>query len=475
MALHLEALGPNRLVLRRQGSMRADAVVYLNETLARSFSETNALQQLADAASLPAVVSPVIGMPDIHQGFGLPIGGVMATDAESGVVSAGAVGYDINCGVRLLRTDLERQALSREKLQRLLDAVASRIPAGVGKRSRHRELLARLPELLEGGSARLVQLGYGTAEDVQATEEYGRIEGANPAALSREALERADQLGTVGGGNHFIEIGYVEAVLDADLANAFDLQQDRVTVLIHSGSRGFGHQVCTDYSRSMAEAATRHGIDLPSKGLAAAPIRSVLGKRYLEAMCCAVNFALANRQLMTHDVREAFAGALRRDWTSLGMQLVYDVAHNIAKYEEHRGRRLLVHRKGATRALPPGDPSNPQRYRATGHPVLIPGSMGTASYVAVGRPGIEETFTSANHGAGRVLSRAAARKQISQEAFAAGLAGVLHNAGSLRSIVDEAPQAYKDIDEVVETLAEIGLIGKVARLRPLAVVKGEGD
>ena len=475
MAVALQPAGKNRYRIPRQGAMRVDAVVYLNEKLYRSFDEPTALQQLMDAACLPGVVHQVVGMPDIHQGFGLPIGGVVATDARSGVVSAGAVGYDINCGVRLLRTDLHRSELGPEVLRRLMRAIEDRIPAGVGKHSRHRELMGRMPEILVGGAARLVELGYGVPEDVDATEEYGRVPGADPSRVSRQALERADQLATVGGGNHFIEIGYVEQVLDPQTARAFGLEPEAVTVLIHSGSRGFGHQVCSDYAAAMAQAAQRHGIQLPSRGLAAAPIDSPLGRDYLAAMACAINFAFANRQLMTHDLRQAFQEVLGRPWQRLGLQVVYDVAHNIAKFEEHFGRRLLVHRKGATRALPAGHPVNPQRYRALGHPVLIPGSMGTASYVAVGQPGIEETFTSANHGAGRVLSRSEARRRISRARFEESLGQVLYNVDDYRAIVDEAPDAYKDIDAVVDTLAEIGLTRKVARLRPLAVIKGEGD
>lgn len=471
----LRPLGKNRYVLERQGAMRVDAVVYLNEALFAAFSEPVALQQLADAACLPGVVHRVVGMPDIHQGFGLPIGGVVATDAASGVVSAGAVGYDINCGVRLIRTDLQASDIPRDQLRRLMQETENRIPPGVGRKSRHRELAGRIPEILMGGSARLVEMGYGVPEDVEATEEYGRVPGADPSAVSKEALERAEQLATVGGGNHFIEIGYVERVLDAGIARAFGLFEGGLTLLIHSGSRGFGHQVCSDYAGEMARAADRYGIELPSRGLAAAPIDSPLGQRYLAAMACAINFAFANRQLMTHDVRLAFEEVLRRPWQELGMRVVYDVAHNIAKFEEHFGRRVLVHRKGATRALPAGHPVNPRRYLATGHPVLIPGSMGTASYVAVGREGIEETFMSANHGAGRVLSRSAARRQISREQFEASLGQVLYNIPDYRAIVDEAPGAYKDIDAVVDTLAEIGLTRKVARLRPLAVIKGEGD
>ena len=475
VTLTLQPAGKNRYLIPRHGAMRVDALVYLNEELYRSFKEPTALQQLADAACLPGVVHRVVGMPDIHQGFGLPIGGVVATDGRSGVVSAGAVGYDINCGVRLLRSDLTREQLPEPVLRELLRAIEARIPAGVGRRSRHRELDGRIPEILVGGSARLVELGYGVPEDVEATEESGRVPGADPSRVSRAALERADQLGTIGGGNHFIEVGYVERIFDAPTARAFGLTEGCVTVLIHSGSRGFGHQVCSDYAAAMAEAARRHGIELPSRGLAAAPIDSPAGRHYLAAMACAINFAFGNRQLMTHDVREAFQEVLGRPWQQLGLALVYDVAHNIAKFEEHFGRRVLVHRKGATRALPAGHPANPARFREVGHPVLVPGSMGTASYVVVGQPGIEESFASANHGAGRQLSRSEARRRIRREEFEASLAGVLYNVSDYRAIVDEAPGAYKDVDAVVETLADIGLTRKVARLRPLAVIKGEGD
>ncbi|MDN5347896.1 MAG: hypothetical protein PWP65_1460 [Clostridia bacterium] len=472
----LEACGKNRYYLKPSGDMRVEALILLSPKLRQQFDEGEALKQLADAASLPGVVAPVIGMPDIHTGFGLPIGGIMATDLEAGVVSAGAVGMDINCGVRLLRTSLDAGALTSGLLEKLLDSIEKRVPAGVGKASRYREFRQPdLEEVVKGGAAYFIKQGYGYAGDKEAIEAGGSLPGASLGAVSRQARERADQLATIGGGNHFIEIGKVEKIFAPDAAAVMGLEENKVTVLIHTGSRGFGHQICTDYTARMVQAASRYGIRLPSKGLAAVPIDSLEGQEYLAAMACAANFAFANRQLITHLVREAFTEILRLPLEEIGLELVYDVAHNIAKVEEHRGRKLLVHRKGATRALPPGHKENPALYRATGHPAIIPGSMGTASYVVLGTERIGETFNSVNHGAGRVMSRKKARTSISAEEFQASLRGILLRAKDLRSLFDEAPVAYKDIDEVVATLVEAGLTRPVARLKPLAVIKGEGE
>ncbi|MDI3279999.1 MAG: RtcB family protein [Bacillota bacterium] len=473
----LEPAGKNRYRLPRREKMRADAVVYLNPALERTFQEGEALRQLMDAATLPGVVSPVIGLPDIHTGFGLPIGGVMATLPEGeGVISAGAVGMDINCGVRLLRTDIPSREVSRKDLQALLSAIGQRIPTGIGKKSRHAELTQQdLEAVLCQGARWLAEKGYTWPEDLERIEEGGCLAGADPAAVSLEARRRSNQLATLGGGNHFIEVGEVQRVYDTELAGAFGLEEGKLYFLIHTGSRGFGHQICTDYTAFLAKAAAKYGLTLPSRGLAAAPVSSPEGQRYWQAMACAVNFAFANRQLIAYDLRAAVGEVFATPPRRLGLTLVYDVAHNIAKFEEHGGRRLLVHRKGATRALPAGHPGNPLCYRETGHPVLVPGSMGTASYVLVGTPAAAETFFSVNHGAGRVLSRSAARRSISQEDFARSMGDVLSNAPDYRALVDEAPLAYKDIDEVVETLAEIGLTRKVARLVPRAVIKGEGE
>jgi tRNA-splicing ligase RtcB len=357
-----------------------------------------------------------------------------------------------------------------------MQAIEERVPTGVGKKSRHQELRkASLADVAARGAALMVKLGFGQPEDLEVIEENGAYPGADLAKVSREAVRRADQLSTIGGGNHFIEMGYVAKVYDAKTADVFGLREDTLTVFIHTGSRGFGHQICTDYSKSMLAAAGKYKIFLPNKGLACAPISSKEGQDYLGAMAAAVNFAFANRQVITHDVRDAFGHVFRMDPAQLGLQVVYDVAHNIAKKETHYGQRVLVHRKGATRALPPGHPDNPAKYRHLGHPALVPGSMGTASYVLVGTPLAQETFFSVNHGAGRVMSRSAARRQISSEEFQRSMGDILYNSRDPKKLLDEAPGAYKDIHSVVDTLAQIGITRKVAKLVPLGVIKGEGD
>ncbi|MBS4031971.1 MAG: RtcB family protein [Clostridiales bacterium] len=468
--------GPNRYLLPKTGAMLVDALLFLNDNLRRSISgEGMELRQLCDAAALPGVIGPVIGLPDIHAGFGLPIGGVMACCADSGVVSAGAVGMDINCGVRLLSTNIPSASLDKRTLRKLMEAVEVRIPTGIGRKSRHRELcLDTLPQIMSGGVGELIARGYGRPDDKDYIEESGCLGGADVTAVSKKAMERAGQLSTLGGGNHFLEFGTVDWLPDQETDN-FGLHHDMLTVLIHTGSRGFGHQICTDYTEIMAAAAPRYGIELPSKGLACCPIHSKEGRDYLAAMACAVNFAFANRQLITYDIREAFREVLGGSDQDFGLNVVYDVAHNIAKFEEHFGRRALVHRKGATRALPPGHPINPDRYKDTGHPAIIPGSMNSPSYLVTGTAAVSETFHSVNHGAGRTLSRSAARKTINHEAFTASIGNVMLNTRDYKQLFDEAPLAYKDINDVVETLAEIGLTRKVARLKPLAVIKGEGD
>jgi tRNA-splicing ligase RtcB len=458
--------------------MKTEALVFLSDSLRSAVTDdANELQQLCDAASLPGVYGPVIGLPDIHAGFGLPIGGVLACLAGGeGVVSAGAVGMDINCGVRLLATRLPAESLGKPVLRRLLEEMEARIPSGIGRKSRHGRLCREgMTQILLGGARELVNRGYGRPEDLERIEEYGSLPGARPAAVSKKAISRADQLSTLGGGNHFLELGVVERVFDSETALAFGLEQGMLTVLIHTGSRGFGHQICTDYTEIMAAAAPRYGIRLPAKGLACTPVNSQEGQDYLAAMACAVNFAFANRQLITHDVREAFRAVFNRDDRELGLSVVYDVAHNIAKFEEHFGRSLLIHRKGATRALPPGHAQNPECYRTTGHPAIVPGSMNSPSYVLTGTDAVAETFCSVNHGAGRQLSRSAARKSISRDQFLSSVGSVLLNTRDCGQLLDEAPAAYKDINEVVETLTEIGLTRKIARLMPLAVIKGEGD
>jgi len=472
--MKLEPIGPNRYRLPRQGKMRVSGMVYATPSLLEHVTRDNSLQQLAHAAELPGVVEPVLGMPDIHEGFGLPIGGVMAV-REGGVISAGAVGMDINCGVRLLRTNLTADGFDKPKLRRLMNEIEELVPTGVGKKGRHKGVTARIfEEVVYRGAAAVVEAGFGWRHDTEHIEENGCLPGADIRAVSKEAIKRgSEQLGTLGGGNHFIELQRVERIFDPEVARIFGLFEGQLTVMIHTGSRGFGHQICTDYSNSHVPAAARYGIELPSKGLACAPIDSPEGRNYYAAMACAVNYAFANRQIITADVRRAFAAVLGLPPDEIGLQVVYDVAHNIAKWEEHRGERLLVHRKGATRALPPGHPANPPAYRHTGHPALVPGSMGTASYVLVGTGLAAESFFSVNHGAGRTLSRSAAEKTITREEFEASMGEILYNTRDFRDVVDEAPQAYKDIEEVVDTLVDIGLTRKIARMVPLAVIKGK--
>ncbi len=458
----------NTYLLEKRGEMKVDCLIYLKPQLL-SYLESEAINQLRDAACLPGVYKYVLGMPDIHTGYGLPIGGVLPVLHKEGVVSAGAVGMDINCGVRLLTTNLSKNDLSQSRLEKLLRTIEEIIPAGVGLKSKHK-FNSHMKNIVEQGVPYLKKLGLVTDEEINNIEEQGHLDGADLDTCSQAARERMDQLSTLGGGNHFIEISVVDNIFDNDTAAYFNLAKDQIVIMIHSGSRGFGHQICQDYSKEMAKKAADYGIKLPNKGLACAPINSPLGKRYLSAMACAVNFAFANRQIMTVDIRKAFNQVFGGN--GIKIKLLYDVAHNIAKKEEHFGEELLVHRKGATRAFPPGHRGNPSRYIKTGHPVLLPGSMGTHSYIATGLAKAKETFCSVNHGAGRVLSRTAARKNISREEFQDKMAGIKYNA-KFKKIVDEAPQAYKNIHLVVDTLAEIDIINKVANIKPLGVIKGE--
>ncbi|MDH7576375.1 MAG: RtcB family protein [Bacillota bacterium] len=473
--MELVSLGKNRYKLPRQGKMRVEGIVYVNKNLYEHLFRDNSLKQLAQAASLPGVVRSVFGMPDIHQGFGLPIGGVMATAVPDGVISAGAVGMDINCGVRLLRTNLSIEMVNQELLYTLIKKIEVYVPTGVGKKSRRGSFNKEFfKKVLHLGVPFLVQNDYGWPEDALYVEENGCLPGAEINAVSREALRRgSEQLGTLGGGNHFIEIQVVDTIYEPRIASFFGIENDQILVMIHTGSRGFGHQICTDYTKILYRVAKEYGIEVPERGLACTPINSPEGQAYYAAMACAVNFAFCNRQLITHDIRQAFQCVFQKTPEELEMKIIYDVAHNIAKFEEHSEGKLLIHRKGATRALPPGHFANPEVYQKTGHPVLVPGSMGTASYVLVGTPKAAEPFYSVNHGAGRLLSRTAAEKGISGENFKASMQGIVFDERAYHLLLDEAPAAYKNIDDVVETLAEIDFVLKVARLRPLAVIKGK--
>ncbi|MFQ6057887.1 MAG: RtcB family protein [Anaerolineae bacterium] len=459
--------------------MRVPARLYADEVLLEATLGDRSLEQLVNTATLPGVLKYTLAMPDIHQGYGPPIGGVIALDISTGVISPGATGYDINCGVRLLRSNLLAEEV-KPFMGDMVDALYRNVPSGVGRggdiRLSHREM----EQVLERGAAWAVNQGYGTKDDLEHTEERGAMAGAEARAVSKRAKRRGrDQVGTLGSGNHFIEVSEVEVVYDEEVAEALGLFEGQMAVWVHSGSRGLGHQVCTDYVRDLQKAVTKYGIKLPDRELVCAPFNSPEGQDYFAAMACAANYAWANRQVLTHRVRLALEKVLAgrvKDWD---LTLVYDVAHNIVKREEYTidGRRVqvIVHRKGATRAFGPGHEAIPADYRAVGQPVLVPGDMGTASYVLVGTAeAMEKTFSSSCHGAGRVLSRRAATRQIRGQELQQRLEkqGIIVRGGSWKGLAEEAPEAYKDVDRVVEVVHKAGIARKVARLRPLGVIKG---
>lgn len=480
--MEIERIDDNRWRIPRRGGMRVDGIVYASAAMIEEIRRDQSLEQVANVAHLPGIVGASLAMPDIHWGYGFPIGGVAAMDADEGVVSPGGVGYDINCGVRLLVSSIGREEAAGE-LPRLADRLFANVPTGVGVGRTDLRLGRReLEGVLERGAAWAVAEGLGEAADLEVLEEGGRLPGADPGAVSERAYERGrSQLGSLGSGNHFLEVQHVSEVYDEAAARAFGLVRGRLTVMIHSGSRGLGHQVCTDHLKTMQGAAERYRIALPDRQLCCAPIGSPEGRRYLGAMAAAANFAFANRQVMTHWARESFAQALGGDAGRL--RVVYDVCHNIAKFESFQmdgeggggERRLCVHRKGATRAYPAGHPRVPERYRAVGQPVLIPGDMGRYSYVlAGGERSLAETFGSACHGAGRRMSRnkashAARGRNLVDEMSERG---VEVRAAGMRTVAEEMPEAYKDVADVVEVVHRAGLARKVAQLRPLAVIKG---
>ncbi len=480
MAVKVEKIDECRWRIPREGAMRTEGLIYASRQMMAVLQQEQALEQVRNVATLPGIVGPSLAMPDIHWGYGFPIGGVAAFDADEGVVSPGGVGYDINCGVRLMRSNLSVTDV-RPHLERLADTLFQRVPSGVGSSRRDFRLsLEEERQVLRRGARWMVEQGLGTAEDLNHIEAGGCIEGADPEYLSDRALERGrDQLGTLGSGNHFIEVQQVEEIHDPVAAEVLGLFPGQVTVTIHTGSRGLGYQVCDDYLRVMLRAAAKYGITLPDRQLSCAPLSSPEGQQYLAAMACAANYAFANRQLITDSVRQTFEKVLGASAESLQLSLIYDVCHNIAKWEQHevegRKRRLCVHRKGATRAFPPGHPEIPACYRAIGQPVLIPGDMGRYSYVLVGTAGaMKETFGSICHGAGRVLSRHAAKKVARGRNIIAELAarGILLRAAGRATVAEEISEAYKDVTEVVGVVQQAGIGRIVARLRPLAVIKG---
>ena len=469
-----------RWLLPKQGKMRTDGLLFMDRSLLEHVKNDKSVAQVANVAWLPGIVGKSLAMPDMHQGYGFPIGGVAAFDPDRGVVSPGGVGYDINCGVRLLRSSLEKEEIAT-RITDLINILFTNIPSGVGSKQRHMKLSKQdLKNVLESGASWAVKNGYGSRDDLLHIEEGGSLGWADPETVSDRALDRGQaQLGTLGSGNHFVEVGFVDKIFDKKLASGIGLFENQVTIIIHTGSRGLGHQVCGDYIRLLQNAARKYGFDLPDRELCCAPIQSPEGKKYLSAMAAAANFAFANRQLITEEVRLTFEHVLGRGAKKLGLELVYDVCHNIAKFETHevnsQQQEVLVHRKGATRAFPAHHPKVPEAYKQTGQPVLIPGDMGRYSYVLVGTErALQETFGSTCHGAGRLMSRHAAKKIAKGHNVIAELAemGVTVKGAGRATLVEEIPQAYKDVEDVVRVVHEAGIANKVARLRPLGVIKG---
>jgi tRNA-splicing ligase RtcB len=462
-----------------RSDMRVPVRIFATRQLLEQIKNDKSLEQATNAATLPGLVDRVVVMPDVHQGYGFPIGGVAATRLPHGIISPGAIGYDINCGVRLLASQIEFDAV-KNHLSDLANSLNHLCPSGVGKKGHLRLKKVELEKVCRDGSRWALQHGYATEADLRRTEENGRLEGADPTKISKRAMERGrPQLGTLGAGNHFIEIDVVDQVHHPQAAQVMGLIAGNLVVMIHCGSRGFGHQICTDYVREFQAAVKRYSIQLPDRELVCAPLDSPEGQAYLGAMRCAANYAFANRQVLAHFARQAFEEALAGKVRNWHLHQVYDIAHNMGKIETHEVDgvpvEVCVHRKGATRAFGPGFQGLPSEYRSIGQPVLVPGSMGTASWVLVGTAeSMQRSFGSSCHGAGRTMSRSKAKKSIWGEDLRKELQsqGIHIRAGSMAGLAEEAPQAYKDVDAVVETVHGAGIASKVARLRPVAVIKG---
>ena len=477
--MHLEPLDPYRWQIPKTGKMRVPGIIYTDASGITALHQDGSLQQVANVATLPGIVTAAMAMPDIHLGYGFPIGGVAAFDWKTGVISPGGVGYDINCGVRLATTALTKKDIS-SRLPALADALFQAVPSGVGSTGAVRLRTADLKKVLKEGSAWAVAQGFGRESDIAHTEENGCLDQADPDLLSPRALERGkNQLGTLGSGNHFLEIGVVEEIFDTQTAQVFGLFTGQVTVMLHSGSRGLGYQVCDDHLAAMKKTVAKSGLHLPDRQLACAMIQSPQGQQYLGAMACAANYAWANRQIMLHRVRQVFMETLSISPQSLHMHLLYDVCHNIAKKETHMvaGRKqvVCVVRKGATRALGPGISGIPEKFQRVGQPILTPGDMGRASYVLCGTDtAMAETFGSTCHGAGRLLSRKAAKKRGKGRSIRQELEkkGILVRFTGRSTLAEEMPEAYKDVADVVRIVHGAGISRMVARLRPLAVIKG---
>ena len=463
-----------------KAGMRVPGLIYASKEMLESMCEEQTLEQVANVASLPGIVGYSFAMPDIHWGYGFPIGGVAAMDVRDGVISPGGVGYDINCGVRLISTNLSEPEV-RPRIKELINELFANVPSGLGSEGKIKVGQKEMEQVMIEGARWAVKRGLGYEEDLDVTEENGCLAGADPRKISDRAAKRGmPQAGTLGSGNHFLEIQVVKEIFDSRISSIMGITQvGQILVLIHTGSRGFGHQVCTDYLRVMERAVSRYGIKLPDRQLACAPVESPEGQDYLAAMACAANYAWANRQCIAHWVRESFSRVLGKSPEELGMKQIYDVAHNIAKIEEHavdgRKSKVCVHRKGATRAFPAGHKDIPIRYKDVGQPVLVPGDMGRCSFVAVGtQEAMDETFGSTCHGAGRMLSRGAAKRRLKGSDVVRELEnrGIIVKAGNIPSLAEEASQAYKDITTVMDVVHQAGISRKVAMAVPMGVIKG---
>jgi len=471
--MKLKKISENIYEIPREGKMNVPCRIYASEKIAREMEKDKTLEQIKNVSQLKGIIGEAIALADAHQGYGFPIGGVAGFDLDKGIISPGGVGYDINCSVRLLKTNLKREDIEKNK-KKILEILYKKIPSGVGRGSPFNMKSGELDKILDGGAKYFIEKGFGVKDDYLHTEEEGCMKEADSSFVSERAKRRGiGQLGTLGAGNHFLEIQYVDEIFDEKIAKVFGLKENQITIMVHCGSRGLGHQVASDYIKKMED---EYGFEnLPDRELINAPIKSKLGKEYFSAMCAAANFAFANKQLITYWIREE----MKKIFPDIKIDVLYDVCHNIAKMEEHnvegKMKKICVHRKGATRSFGPGRREIPEDYRKVGQPVIIPGSMGTASYVLVGTSVAEKlTFGSSVHGAGRSSSRHGAMKNIRGEEVKNKLNknGIEIGIGSLKSLAEEAPEAYKDVDEVVKSVDEIGISKKVARLKPAIVIKG---
>lgn len=482
MSPPLNEIGPCKYEIPRDKSngMRVPGIVYSSKELVKELGSDDSLNQVINVAKLPGIVRASIAMPDIHLGYGFPIGGVAAFDLEEGVISPGGVGYDLGCSVKLIRTNLNRREVEPE-VKNLVDEIFKNVPSGVGRAGKLNLPQNKMEDVLSEGIGALVREGYGWSRDGERIEEGGSIAFADRSKVSKKARDRGfPQLGSLGAGNHFLEIQVVDRIFDSEVARDFGITSEgQVAIMIHTGSRGFGHQVATDHLEVMEGAMKKYNITIPDRQLASVPFHSKEAQDYIGAMGAAANFSFSNRHIITHWIRESFRTVLRRDPEEMEMEVVYDISHNMAKIENHsvdgQNRKLIVHRKGATRAFPAGREELPPAFRDTGHPVLIPGTMGTASYVLVGtQRSLEETFGSTCHGSGRVMSRSRAIKQYTSQGVGADLAsrGIYVRAATKYVLQEEAPLAYKDVDQVVRSVECAGISKIVARLRPIGVMKG---